>query len=530
MTAVPPAGPATEIRPREVEAPPSATPPAPPAERPSQSPSVRGGPPPYEAPVYSSEGQGTYPGSGDFSYASIYTGAKGPYEASPVDEKRIVATRKAPLGQSFFDIPFVWAVGKWLGGKELNANATDPYYKELSPKQYAQALGVVISHGFWSVLAVLLLFATFRELDIGRGDGMMATLLVFFSSSLTWYGASGSAHGVSTFTLALALYGFSRYLARLRDDTEKGYYLRWLVLGLLVALAGLVQYVNAFLVPVFVLYLLFDRKSFHSALLRILAFAVGFAALWWLNLYYWSAQYGVGNLTPLWETMQFGHWYLAPVETLCYFKNGFFLFSPLFLFGFVGLFLYLACRAIAPIEFRFAGLSMLCLLAMATASGLRAEWAQSGFGSHLMTPALLFVAIGVGQLLEADDKRFLRYLLALAATAWSYLVFLFARSGIAGSRQYAPSGIQRYWHVFWGKEYPWKRILKEVGGCSHTIKYMLQPGHRGWMVLFALIVVGLLVLCVWLMMARRGVTPMGSRRLKGSKPADRWRTTDTWKE
>ena len=108
-------------------------------------------------------------------------------------------------------------------------------------------------------------------------------------------------------------------------------------------------------------------------------------------------------------------------------------------------------------------------------------------------------------------------------------IVLFARAGVTGSPESVQTGIQHYWRTFWSDQYTWGIILDSVAKCSYTINYMLGEGHRGLFLLFALIVVALLVLCIWLMAAGRRKEDLATVT-EDDRPADRRRTTETGEE
>ncbi|MFH0963247.1 MAG: hypothetical protein V2A58_04450 [Planctomycetota bacterium] len=443
----------------------------------------------------------------------------GPYGASPANAERIVA--RTPLGTSFFDIPFVWAANRWFIPEAKQDDDQETVHAKKAAKESTDVFALLLSRSFWTVLAMLVLYAVLTDLEFPRGDSLMSVLFIFASSSLTWYGASSSSYGVATFVFALILYAFTHLLLKIKQEAGYEYYGRWFGIGLLVGLAGLVEYGSVWLAAVFVLYLLLDRTGWGTAILKIIVFALGFGAVWWINPCYWSTQFGTGVFSALRETFQLAGWHLAPVRVLFHLRNGFFLFAPLYFFGFFGLLLYLMNRSEAPVEFRLGGVSLLSLLALSFAAGLNVRWTQGGFGQHLLTPALVFVAIGVGELLGAEDKRFLRYLLGFAATVWSYLVFLLARSGILGDSAYGLADVRPYWKAIWGKDYTWKWILNRVGNCSATMNYMLAEERRGVFLVF--IVAAFLLLLPAFSFVREHRLREQLERKARRDAADKWR-------
>ena len=508
------------------EASPEGPPPrlAPPAaarpEDPHPAPESLGAPPFSGQPAAASQptDQETGPAPVPYGYRP-----PSPYMESPVDEKRIVTHE--PLGTSFFDFPFVFAATKIVGEREFSLDIAHPDYRELSGKQTAQVAAVIISHSFWTVLAVLLLYATMLKMDYTRGDSLMATLLVFLSSSLTWYGPSGFSHPVSVFMTAVVVYAFVSLLTRMQEDDRPGYYLRVLFLGIASGLAGVVRYPNAVIGGVLFLYLLFEKQSWGKRFARILIFLVGFAALWSINHYYWYIQFGE-FLTPhglrLLEFNQTS--FLAPLRTLFFPNGGFFLFSPLFLFGVFGLFMFMANRSIAPIESRAAKVALLSTLLLATLYGLHGEYAGGGFGNRFLCNCCIFMGIGVIELVGGEDHRIMRYLLALAATTWSYLVFLLAQSRIVGDALIVSQNIRSYWNMLGGQWFTGKMLWQKLRASSNTINYLIVPGRRPILAAIA-IVFGILIIIALL----GSLKHVGSWRYekvtkkKGGDPAARWR-------
>lgn len=445
-----------------------------------------------------------------------------PYMESPVHKDRFVTHE--PLGTSFFDFPFVFAATKIVGERDFSLNIGHPDYRDLSGRQTAQVVAVIVSHSFWTLLAMLLLYATMLKLDYTRGDSLMATLLVFFSSSITWYGPSGFSHPVSVFMTAVIVYAFVSLLTRMQEDDSRGYYLRILFLGLASGLAGVVRYPNAIIGGMLFLYLLFERQSWGKRFGRLAVFLVGFAALWWINHYYWYLQFGE-FLTPHgMRLLVFNQRsFLAPVKTLLHPNGGLFLFSPLFLFGLFGLLMFLANRRIAPIESRVAKVALLSTILLATLYGLHGEYHGGGFGNRFLTNCGILLGIGVIELLGGEDHRIMRYLIALAAATWSYLVFLIGHSRAVGGTYSVSQNIRTYWNAL-GNEWSRERIWPALRTSSHTINYLIVPERR---ILLIAIAVGVGVLFVVALIG--SFRHMGSWRYekvaknKGGDPSARWR-------
>jgi len=487
--------------------PPGATPPR---ARPTAGPPPEG--------VSESTEQETGPPAVPYDYSP-----PSPYMESRVHEGRFVTHE--PLGTSFFDFPFVFAATKIVGEREFSFGFQHPDYRGLSGKETAQVIAVIISHSFWTLLAVLLLYATMLKLDYTRGDSVMATLMVFFSSSLTWYGPSGFSHPVSVFMTAVVVYAFVSLLTVMQENANRGYYVRILFLGIAAGLAGVVRYPNAIIGGVLFLYLLFERQSWGKRFVRLLVFLVGFAALWSINHYYWYIQFGE-FLTPhglrLLEFNQKS--FLAPLRTLFFLNGGFFLFSPLFLFGVFGLLMFMASHHIAPIESRVGRVALLSTLLLATLYGLHGEWAGGGFGNRFLCNCAIFMGLGVIEVVGGEDHRIMRYILALAATTWSYLVFLLAQSRIFGGGYTVPQNIRQYWSIFGRGWFTREVFLKKLFSSSNTVNYLNVPERRAILIAIA-IVVGVLLIIAFVGSLRH----VGSWRYvkvtkkKGGDPAARWR-------
>jgi len=430
-----------------------------------------------------------------------------------------------PLGSSFFDFPFVFVATKIVGEREFSLNIAHPDYRELTGRQTAQVVAVVVSHSFWTVLTVLLLYATMLKLDYTRGDSLMATLMVFFSSSLTWYGPSGFSHPVSAFMTAVIVYAFVSLLTVMQENDSRGYYFRVLFLGIACGLAGVVRYPNAIIGGVLFLYLLFEKQSWGKRFVRLLVFLAGFAALWSINHFYWYIQFDK-YLTPYGVSLlEFNQKsFLAPLRALVFLDGGFFLFSPLFLFGVFGLLMFMANRHIAPIESRVARVALLSTILLATLYGLHAEWPGGGFGNRFLCNCAIFMGLGVIEVVGGEDHRIMRYILALAATTWSYVVFLLAQSRIFGGGFTVPQNIKQYWSIFGRGWFTRETFLKKLWTSSNTVNYLNVPERRAILVAIA-IVVGVLIVIALVGSLRH----VGSWRYekvtkkKGGDPAARWR-------
>ena len=416
-----------------------------------------------------------------------------PYMQSPADPTRTITHE--PLGTSFFDFPFVCAATTLFGDKGVTLSIDHPDYANLTPRQTVQVLAVVVSHSFWTVMAMLLLYATLLSLDVPSGRAVAATLLVFFSSSLTWYGPSGLSHAVSTFTTALVLFAFVRLVLGTRKTPEYALLPGWFLLGALVGLAAVVRYANALTACAVGVYLLFERQTWARRLARGGAFAVGFLALWWINHLYWGVQFGT-FLTPYGTSLlEAAACWLAPLRTLFSFKGGFFLFSPLFFFGVLALVAALRRRASAPVAFRASGFCLIAFLLLATLYGLHGEWWGGGFGNRFLTNCAVLAGVGVAMFLCASRGRAARWAVAACATAWSYLVFLLANARLAGDTVVSQN-IGDYARLLVGREVPLGEIVRRIAHSSHTMSYLAAPGRRALLVAFILATAALLALAI----------------------------------
>jgi hypothetical protein len=292
---------------------------------------------------------------------------------------------------------------------------------------FFSAAAIVLARNAAVLLGLVAVAAALGRLGFGERTAALAAALTFFGGPLVFYSLVGMTHA-PTFALAgLAL------LLLVRQRGEGGLGLAFAA-GAVLGLATLVRFgAGAILAAAL--------PAVAPARAR-LALAAGFAApLAVLPFYWWAAT---GEIHP---PGYGGSWHLtaaSPWNVLLSPRHGLFLFHPALLLAAAGLVLALVARrghpappAEPPEAAPATGLApyaLLWFLAVAFVNGGWSEWAnEGGYGQRFLIDALPALALGFAALLARPGGRSWKLPALAAATAFGYLLFFGAVSGLAAA-------------------------------------------------------------------------------------------------
>lgn len=160
-----------------------------------------------------------------------------------------------PLGATFFQVPF-YVIGK-AAAKRIGPHfkIDKSPYSTLDGATVVEVFSMVLANNFWSIAAILLLFAALARAGIGEWPAFWAALFCFLGGPLHWYATVGLSHAVSCFCTALVLYLFLRAIQS--KGRAKGAFI--FLTGLTIGLASTVRYTDGLMLFPFMLYFVVEN-------------------------------------------------------------------------------------------------------------------------------------------------------------------------------------------------------------------------------------------------------------------------------
>jgi len=378
-----------------------------------------------------------------------------------------------PPGSFLLDVPF-YLLGKKISKSVIFQIETgDRLFNSMAAEETVRINLVLLGHMLFSILAVLIFYATFVMLGYEKCHSIAAAALMLFGTPLACYGFTGYNQAGSALALAVLFYVVAR-LALLDTTDEGSKHLGTVVLaGLLTGAATAVDYFNVFALVGLVVYLLLMKTSWLEALLRTAVLLVAFAAVAWVVPVWFKVTYSqythphLGRMFDVWGMIKG----IPFRKVLLLERNGLLVFAPILVVGFAGAGDLWANRreSAAAWHAMLFGLITFALIALATDSYV--DWAGGKFSSRLMTGASLLLGLGVVHMLNRSYNRWAAYVVSFAAAVYStVLLFIFRLGLFPGWRKEHPS--IRDYRCFFSREYPWLR--KNLTGQFFQHTYIIR--------------------------------------------------------
>jgi len=418
-------------------------------------------------------------------------------------------THVAP-GSFFADAPF-YLLGRWMARRmPMKIETGNRVFNALSYEETTKVIVVLFGHMVFTVLAVLVLYATFVLLGYSRTPSALGAALLFFATPLAQYGGRGFPHGASALALALAVHFIAR-LALLDERKEESSHLgAALLVGLFVGAATALRYLNALVLPGVLVYLILMRRSWKDAIVRSVALLVGFALLAWTVPYWWRLTYGRLTYPYLSEAFRLRLLYPVPLRKVLLLEhNGLLVFAPIVALGIAGAVHLGGVRKNNPAAWYVMLASIITFGLMALVVDANVNWTGGGFSSRLMTGASLLVGLGVVHLMSESYNRWAPYVAAFAAALYSYTLFIIYRAHLFPRwvmwRADGPEYIQYYQEVFRGKNrYLWHNLSGQIYNKVYTIRQLIVAGRVDILV-GALLVLMILLHIALMRLERRSI-------------------------
>jgi len=302
----------------------------------------------------------------------------------------------APIGCSVLWLPWFAAADLYVRtanifGADIPADGFSPQYIQLV------AYGSMV-YGF---LGLLLIFSLLRKI-FDKSSSLIATLLIWFATSVVYYMyvQAPMSHSCSLFVVSLFVWYWLRTPGSLKWH-------RWLKLGLILGLAGLVREQNLFFVVLIFaeitghLFKYFKEKAavpYKKLALGLITAGAASFLIFMPQLIVYKILYDRFGPSPMVSRKMFWH---SPYswEVLFNYSHGLFFWTPVLFFAAVGLILF-------SVRHRFIGISLLsAFLVQVYVSGAVRSWHASGsFGHRRFINCSIIFAVGLGFLIHRTIK------------------------------------------------------------------------------------------------------------------------------
>jgi len=379
-----------------------------------------------------------------------------------------------PLGTTFFQAPFYAVFSLMSRVFTPSFEIQKAPYSTLDSKTMMKIIAIAVASNFWAIFAVVLLFALVRMAGVGVWPAFWTGIFCFFGGPLHWYSTTGLSHAASCFCAALVLYLF------FKAERDQGAARTWIIalLGAAIGIASTVRYTNGPILFVFMAFYLVKNFGKWRAFLRDeVALGLGCCSTVWINFAYWKVQFGSFLANPHADAGQFSPTLFPPplAKILLSPLHGFFVFNPVFLLAVVGLVMLIAARRKRAPLFQAAVVGACCFAVIALIYDSYEEWQGTGsYSTRFLTNGVIFLGPALAGFLDGRRLRRARCLLAGAATAFSYCLFLLTRArmfDLRGDPYSVGRSISDYAYIF-RERVPVGRVLSAVAGGSHTLKFL----------------------------------------------------------
>lgn len=312
-----------------------------------------------------------------------------------------------PVGCSILWIP-------WFFTAELYVQAADLFGADIPADGFSAPYIQMIAYGsmFYGFLGVILIYLTLRRY-FKKPVPLISSLTVWMATPAVYYMyvQAPMSHACSMFAVSLLVWYWTGTLGSLKIS-------RWIVLGLLTGLAGIVREQDIFfgvLLPIELAWLLYysikkkEHFPFVQAALGAIAAATACFIVFVPQLAAYKVLYGHYGPSPLVARKMFWH---SPYgwDVLFNYHHGLFFWTPIALFAVAGLILF-------TLKNRFIGLSLLAgFLIQVYVSGAVASWHAAGsFGHRRFVGCSIIFAFGTAYLVSALWKNRTKMIISLLA-------------------------------------------------------------------------------------------------------------------
>ena len=229
----------------------------------------------------------------------------------------------------------------------------------------------------------------------GAAAAFWATLTLWLGGSLLYYSLVSPTYSHAMSLFAVALFTHTWYRTRFRDDLP-----RFALLGALAGLTGLVRSQDLIILVIPGLELLaglWERRwSLPTACVRLIVLCISCVAVFLPQLWAWQTIYGTLVLNPHGEASSLRLAEPAILQTLFSTRQGLISWTPVVLFGAIGLsWLFRRDRLLA-----WTAVVTLLLALYVNASAVQ-WWAGAGFGGRRFVSYLPFLVLGLSALLAS---------------------------------------------------------------------------------------------------------------------------------
>lgn len=319
------------------------------------------------------------------------------------DERTGLWYSQYPIGVSLLQLPFVWFIHIFSKG--------DGYSLDYI---YAACLSAVIFGFFGMVLCFKFCKKYFDE-----KIAFISVMVFWLSSNLFYYMflESSLSHAYSFFAVSLFLYFFF--------TMNKEKLLNWVWLGLISALVVMVRYQDGiiFIIPFifFLKDLILFPKSIFSDLQEWLVYECSFfigMSLQLFTLLYYHGNFSLHYQSSYNFFQSFTHFFMVLFST----NHGVFLWTPIFLIGFLGLFYGIKNWETKEIVIYF--LIVFCLSTFFIA-GLRDWSGAQGFGHRMFLNMGFIIVFGLcfvlRKVMELENHKILCWIMVLIVL-WNFFM------------------------------------------------------------------------------------------------------------
>ena len=272
-----------------------------------------------------------------------------------------------------------------------------------------------------------------------------ATLTLWLGGSLLYYALVSPRYSHATSLFAVALFALAWYRTRDRGDLR-----RFALLGALAGLAGLVRSQDLIILVIPGLELLagiWERRwSLAAACGRLAVLCVFCAAVFSPQLWAWQTIYGTLVLNPHEGSAYFRWAEPAILQTLFSTRQGLISWTPIVLFGAIGLpWLFRRDRLLAWITV------VTLLLALYVNASVVRWWAGAGFGGRRFISYMPFLVIGLSAFLTSPplaSRATLVRVLSMVLIGSNVLFLLQYQFFMRGFHDIVPVYSEDVWTVF----------------------------------------------------------------------------------
>lgn len=309
--------------------------------------------------------------------------------------------------------------------KSDSATIYTDFFMATNGHTVAEGISYLLTGTIFGILTIIFLYKTLRGLDVSERISILSTTFSYIGSYAIWYVILNPtfSHTYELFGIAFGIWGYVLY-----NKTKKDKFAFYSGLGF--GLAVISRPVLAISAVLFFIGILQHRKI--KSIILYIAGGLPSAILWmWYNYVSYGKPITSGYNDIRGETFNFavfnGH------NILFSFYRGWFIYSPIFILGVVGIYFLYKKNKFLAIS------SIISIASVVIIYGFwPAWWAGGSYGHRFMIPAMPFAAMGLGMLLNTKvkikKKNITKYItiIAIAFTTWTLaLTFLYRFTPVA---------------------------------------------------------------------------------------------------